>query len=235
MMPGQRTAMEQQLTTLVTASDLAPLANYLGSISNAAFRMASTLLAERVLTRLEGEDFWRVFSYLALLNPKAYLGTCLKAAATLWLQKRITFASTSLESYAAHVTSHAMDIDRRKCLAAMLPLASDGNHFAQLWHLFAVETPEKRIALLAQCNGIDACYEIFREAKRIGDNHDFLLRTCNALIRKGDSLSFNLASILRSYFALNGVGAVFSLNIEPYKLSYLDTSPENFKRIITSL
>ncbi len=232
---NRRNVVEERLTVLASQESLDELGSYLLAMTNSGFRAASTLLAEKVLPKFKGESFWRVFSYLSLLNPKAFLGTCLKAATSAYVAGEVRLEGENLESYSAHLVSHEMNIDRDKFLRASLLLLKEEAEVLRMWKMFAVDSPQKRIEYLVHCNTIVSYHQIFKECKRIQDNHDFLRKLCYALIKKGDTLSFNLASIVRSYFDVNDVGALFSLNLEPYKLSYLDKSFDNFKKVITSL
>ena len=126
---NRRNVVEERLTVLASRESLDELGSYLTSMTNSGFRSASTLLAEKVLPKFRGEDFWRVFSYLSLLNPKAFLGTCLKAAASAYVAGGVVFKGGNLESYAAHLVGHGMKIDRDKFLRVSLPLLKEGQNF----------------------------------------------------------------------------------------------------------
>lgn len=47
-------------------------------------------------------------------------------------------------------------------------------------------------------------------------------------MKRGDALSFNLASVTKSYFDLPAVGGTFSLRLRPYELSLLEASYADF-------
>lgn len=231
----QMEVISRRLSCLVTKPDFSELDEYLASLNNASFRIAGKVLAESVLTTLSGDSFWRVFSHLSLLNPKAYLGTCLKAAKVLYERGDIVFSGNILEDYAATVVSKSMLIDRDKFLRAVLPLLKKDKEFADIWRMFAVEASKTRIDYLLRCSTLTSCYEIFKEAKRLQDDLDYLKKICYVLIKRGDNISFNLASIMRSYFAIKDIDCLFSLKLEPYQLSYLDSSQENFEKLLGSI
>lgn len=236
MLSMQRLAMRNRLEMLVSQAELSSLREYLFSLSNSNFRVASVVLADDVLMKLQGENFWRVFVYLSQLSPKAFLGTCLKAATRLYENGLISMYSKNLASYASYVVAHDKEIDRMKFFRAMLGLIEKKEDFLEIWRIFYIDMPEKRIDnLLKYSSNVAAYYEIFNECKRVQDNNEFLKRVCYVLIKKGDNLSFNLASILQSYFDLHGLGARFSLQVPPYKLSYIETSLQNFEKVITGL
>jgi hypothetical protein len=68
--------------------------------------------------------------------------------------------------------------------------------------------------------------------RRAADNQPLLRAACLAIMKKNDDMSFNMASLLRSYFDLNDIKSTFSLQIEPYELSYIEQSYDNFEHIL---
>ena len=78
-------------------------------------------------------------------------------------------------------------------------------------------------------------YELFQQLKKV--EHDTkLLRTYSVqLMQRGDNLSYNMASILQSYFALGELPGTFSLRLRDYELSRLDGSYELFKKEILKI
>ena len=231
----QCAVMENRMLYLASQKDLSGLGEYLLAMTNSAFRVASRLLSEKILPQFEGDDFWRVFAYLSLLRPKAFLGTCLKASSALYVKNKILFKGKALNAYALYLKEHSMKVDVCKFMKASVVLLKEDKEFVELWKMFGIEKAEERIDFMMYGTSPTLYYEIFKECKRLQDSHDFLRKLCYALIRKGDSESFNLASIICAYFDINGVGAMFSLKIEPYKLNYLDASQYNFEKVITSL
>ena len=231
----QCAVMEKRMLYLASQKDLSAFGGYLLAMTNSAFRIASRLLSDKVLPKFAGEDFWRVFSYLSLLNPKAFLGTCLKASSALYVENKIHFKGNALNAYALYLKKHSMKVDVCKFLKTSVVLLREDSEFARLWDIFGIENAGERIDFLMYGSSPLLYFEIFKECKRLQDSHDSLRILCYDLIKKGDSMSFNLASIICAYFDIKGVGAVFSLKIEPYKLNYLDASQCNFEKIITSL
>lgn len=223
------------MLALSSQEDLSLLGDYLQGMTNSEFRTASRLLSDRVLIKLYGENFWRVFSYLSIFKPKAFLGTCLKAAETLYKGNNISFEGIALSEYASYLREQSMKIDINKFLRTAVVLVKEEKEFALIWKMFGVYEAEERIDFLMLGTTPALYYEVFKECKRLQDSHDYLRKLCYVLIRKGDNLSFNLASIICTYFGIKGVSAMFSLNIEPYKLNYIESSRHNFEKIITSL
>ena len=54
-------------------------------------------------------------------------------------------------------------------------------------------------------------------------------------MRKGDALSFNLASVAKVYFDLPQVKGTFSLKLDPYQLGRLEMSYASFRRVMQSI
>ena len=48
------------------------------------------------------------------------------------------------------------------------------------------------------------------------------------LMRRGDALGFNLASLLKAYYGLDALKGTFSLNIQPYQLARLSADYRAF-------
>jgi hypothetical protein len=48
------------------------------------------------------------------------------------------------------------------------------------------------------------------------------------LMKRGDALSFNLASLMKEYFGLEEMKGTFSLRLKPFELARLETSYRAF-------
>ena len=71
--------------------------------------------------------------------------------------------------------------------------------------------------------------------RQLEHERDLLVRCCQCLMKKGDALSFNLASVAKLYFDLTPVKGTFSLHLAPYQLGCLDASFESFCRVMKSI
>lgn len=227
--------IEKRLYELMVAKRWEDMEQYFLSLSNAEFRTSGHLLCDNLLLRFDGECFWEIFSRLSLFRPKAFLGTCLKAAVQLYQSGKITIDSRQFSDYAAETIKRGMKIDRDKCLFALIGILKEEREFSEVFNMFGVECGERRIPYLLHCTTQHAYYSLFVNLKHVQDEPDFIRKCCYALIRKGDRLSFNLASILCKYFGIHDVRGNFSLNLEPYKLSYMDSSQQAFESVLTSV
>lgn len=195
--------------------------DYLATLRNANFRAASAVLAEGSLWA-DVPDFWSFAAVLVASNNRAFLGTMLKAAT----------ASGHLlptEEFAAACTT---DIDRKKVLEALVLMARQPDDIVFMLKLFACENPNVAEGVLFRVGTAPACFVLFNLLKQHEDEPDYLRRFGIELIRKGDKASFNLACIIKEYFALPELPGTFSLSLPPYELSRLDSSYDSFKRIL---
>lgn len=92
----------------------------------------------------------------------------------------------------------------------------------------AVDDGEPRLPYLLRINTLPAGYALFRATKYVDHNRPLLLRLTYFLMKRGDALGFNLASLLRTTYGLDEVSGVFSLRIEPYQLARIENSYKAF-------
>lgn len=210
-----------QLMVLVRQGKAEALRDYLSSLRNANFRMASMVLAEAdVWTGCNA--FWHFAAVLVAANNRAYLGTMLKAAVAI-------AAPLPTAEFAAACTT---DIDRKKVLEALLPSVCQPHEVLQLITDFPISAPGVIESILFRA-GTSVCYfALFNLLKQYEDRPDYLRRYGIELIRKGDKRSFNLACVIKEYFGLRELPGTFSLSLQPYELSRLDTSYETFLTIL---
>lgn len=211
-------ALRQRLSQLVEAGEFEKLVDTLDALSHADRRTAGYLLAEELLPEMtEASRFWTLFGVLAGRNARAYLGTLLKAAAALYAAGRIELALPPLD-YTA--------VDAQKIAEAFLPVLRTPAEVASL-------RPSK-IALV-RGGTVPCCYVLFQELKQLEGRPQIQTRFCLELIRRGDSLGFNMAALVQAYFGLPPVNATFSLHIEPFQLSRLDENYESFAKTLTRI
>lgn len=214
--------LRTQLAAYIKGGNAVSLRDYLLTLRNADFRLAGAVLADKTLWK--GADFWLFATELVSANNRAFLGTMLKAASALRLDK-------PTPDFAAACTT---EIDRRKVLEALLPCCTAPGEVMYLMELFGVERSEYtlRTGVLFRVGTAPCYYVLFNLLKLIEDNQQLLRRFGVELIRKGDKRSFNLACIIKEYFGLAELPGTFSLSLPPYELSRLDESYEAFLTIL---
>ena len=220
--------LQQRLSNLILAGDADGLLTVLQGLSNKDARTAGYLLSEVLLPQhTEGESFWSLFLHIVPTHAKAYLGTFLKAALMLYASRRITFSSISLMEFSKHCTP----VDREKVLKACLPVLRTPDEAQAVLQAFGMRQ-DRSTALYLLYGNSAVCYYLLFKTLKVIESEDFLRTCCRILVQKGDTLSFNLASIVCHYFDLKDVPGVFSLRMEPYQLNRLDKSFESFLGII---
>lgn len=200
----------------------------LRSLSVAEFRTAGFLLSDSVLAAFESDKFWIYFLAIVPMDVKAYLGTFLKAAVQGYKEGRIKLEGNALQTFA----SQASLIDARKTLEAFLPVVQKMDEVQLLLSSFKqlhLDLAAPYLIKAATPVGYCLLFRLLRtaEAEPATLRHYALL-----LIRRGDRLSFNLASIMRQYFDLKDIPGTFALRLESYELSRLEQSPETFIQIL---
>lgn len=211
--------LKTQLLVFIRAGKAEALRDYLLSLRNADFRLAGTVLADKTLW--SDADFWTFAAVLVSVDSRAFLGTMLKAATALRF-------NTPTPAFAAACTTA---IDCRKVLEALLPTAVSPTEVNTLTQMFDNEELTHE-TILFKVGTAPAYFVLFNLLKQHEDDAAYLRRFGIELIRKGDKRSFNLACIIKEYFALPELPGTFSLSLQPYELSRLDTSYDTFLTII---
>lgn len=219
--------LQQKLSLLVKGGKVDELQMYLQSLSTSYFRTASFLLAETVLPTCEEKDFWKFFVSIVPTNAKAYLGTFLKAAVRLYNTKGLSFDKTALRTYAASAST----IDKQKILQAFLPIVKQHEEVKSLVELFH-SSDEQTYALLIRA-GTLPCYYVLFNLLKTSDDSTLIRHVAITLLKRGDSIAYNLVSIIKHYFGVEELPAQLSLKVESYELSRLDANYEKFVKIIT--
>lgn len=236
-MTGRRynPVIERCLALSIQHKEWMEIAGYMDRLSNADFRTACNILCERLLPTMESGAFWEMFSVLVPLNPKAYLVTFLKGASVIYKEQRLSFDNEYLREYGKGIVENGSQIDRDKFIVFMLPLFEQPNEIELVFSIFRIDIPSDKLAFLIRYNSIACYYVLFRTLRLLEHDHAILENYCILLKKKGDRLSFNLASIIKCYFDLTSVKGTFSLQVCPYELNYLELSYGTFKQVLTRI
>ena len=207
---------------------------YLAEMSNAQFRNASRVLGERLLPSVGNDVFWQNFSTLFLSDRKAYLGTLLKAL-VLRLSPRGAEVTTSRleesgiwEPEFVSVCTELTDTDRKKVLLALLPLLASPVDAERLLLQCGLKEGSAWIPFLLQVQSRPCYFLLLKALRYVEHDKPLLIRTCHFLMKRGDGLSFSMASLLRLSFGLEEVRGTFSLSLEPYQLARIEQSYDAF-------
>ena len=108
---------------------------------------------------------------------------------------------------------------------------------ADIEELMAICFPdakESKALFLLRTATPQAYFLLFKHLRTIDDDAATLRKYCIALLKRGDSLSFNMAYIIQDYFGLERLPATFSLHLQPYQYSRLEQSYDEFCQLLTN-
>ena len=225
----------QRLRTLFEARDWEALKSYLTGLSNAHFRTCGYLLGERLLPQAPADVFWEVMREVILWQPKAFTVTTGKAALPRLQQGTLSLDDEGFRRLAEALAPPERALDRQKLLVLWLPVVGDPKEMEKLLQDFGIEAPRRQVEFLLRTDSLAAAFLLLRALRFEEHDREYLTTVCRQVMRRGDSLSFNLASLLRTYFDLPDIRGTFSLSLQHYELSRLDTDFEVFKRIVTKV
>lgn len=209
------------------SSSLQLLINYLDSLSNAQFRVACQSLSDELLPSLPRPVFWTIAQSLVAHNRKAFLVTTMKRIA----ESDITEDEDApCASFLRSLQGH--DEDVRKLTTLLLPRLNQPSKIRWLLRQLGVDEVQKRLMLIMQSRASHRplYFVLLGELRQVEHQRSTLLLVARTLIQRGDSLSWNMAALLRSFFGLTELQGTFSLRVQPYELSSLSTDYAAFSR-----
>ncbi len=232
-----------RLSAVFAAADGEALVAFLDNLSNAQFRTAGYIIGERLLADVSSDTFWDVVIRLILWQPKAFVVTMAKAAAPRLRAGTLSLSDPGFVRLSKALSGGSHELDRRKLLAVWLPVIDDYVTMENLFESLDVRDARRRVEFLVHLESLTAAFVLLRTARYEEHDKDYLTGVCRALIRRASgqadprarSLSFNMASLLRSFFDLPDVRGTFSLATEAYELSRIDTDFDVFCRVVTKV
>lgn len=207
------------------------LIDYLQGLSNSQFREAGNMLGGKLSEEMDDATFCQLFDVLVAYHSRAFLGTMLKAIAARIQRNPEFLHNGNLQCSLGKLSGNEIDV--QKTLVALIPCADNPNDIQELFQLLGVDNPLDRLPALLKTVSMPAAYVLLCTLQQVEDNRPLLLRTAYYLIRRGDALSFNLASLLRHYFGLEEVKGTFSLSLQPYQLARLAASYSAFSQCMS--
>ena len=215
-------ALRTRLSSHLAMGNFEALRDHLAALRTAEFRAAGVVLAEaNFWSPLTDEAFWAAFRTLCRADSRAFLGTLLKAAVGRRKRAGLHFGGADFSTFCRE---EATTIDRRKMLEAFLPLVAEPAE--------AADGEKVRVAQLFRAATPAAYFLLFKALRHFDDDKLYLRRVALELMRRGDKQAFNLAGMLREYFALGELPGTFALQLPPYELSRLDSRYDAFLKIL---
>lgn len=222
-----------RLQACFDARSWAGLREFLDSLSARDFRRACKILSRRVMTECADDVYWEAFRCLVALNSKAFLVTMLKAVPERKRRMGFSLRGAGYADVALWLRTEGSETDRNKFVSFLTGVFTDEpDELNLLFQSLNIDTPHRRMPFLLQGSGPACAYLLFLDMRRCDHEPELLTRCCRFLMRKGDTLSFNLACAAKEYFDLDGVKGTFSLRIVPFQLSRLELSYEDFKKVM---
>lgn len=210
------------------------LFHYLDHLSNSNFKSAKFILESDVLLLAPSALFWEASFRLVAYRPKAFLNSVAKVARNRKNRGNWDVDFETLERIARQLESEDARPARLRFVRFILPLFQTEAEIGRLFDIFGIDTPAARIVLLREVP-VPLHFFILFTCLRKADDVSLTADCCRFLIRQGDDLSYNMASLLKAYFDLKAVKGVFSLKLQPYEFGYLETSFPTFSKTIRKI
>ena len=227
--------IHKKLISIFEANDLSLLPDYFNTLSNSNFRTAGYVLGEQILPQVSEDCYWNAFYVLLRYNSKAFLVTMLKAAVLRLQDGCFSLLHPGFVVVSNYLNTNKLDIDKTKLMIHLVPVLGEVEKMDYLFKRLQVDDPRIKLDFLLRGTNIPCYFLLFQTLKQLEHDKELLVRCCYFLMKKGDTLSFNLASIMKLYFDLYSVKGIFSLRINPYELGRIDCSFEAFSKLITSI
>ena len=216
--------LDKRLAPLVMQEEYARLTDVLDSLSHSQFRTAVYMIGERYAPGLPADAFWRLFTTLVKWNPKAFLVVMLKA-----FSERMGKGTAGIRDDGfSRLCGIMNEVDRQKTIDFMLPFLTDDEEVRHLFRCLGLQEAGRWIPYLIRVNTLPCAFVLFSSLRYIEHERDYLVRIAYYLMKRGDGLSFNLASLMKAYFGLDELKGTFSLQLKPFELARLETSYKAF-------
>ena len=216
--------IDRRLSPFVLSGDFNGLFSLLDSFSHSQFRTAVYMLGEKFSLELPVDGFWELFAQLISKDSRAFLVVMLKALTKRMEQGHVEIYDKGFLS----VCRKMNETDRRKTIVFLLPYLKDDEQVRHLFKCFMMQDAIEWIPFLIKVNTLPCAFVLFSSLRHIEHDRDYLIRVAYFLMKQGDGLSFNLASLMKVYFGLDELKGTFSLQLKPFELARLETSYKAF-------
>ena len=223
--------LTRRLKALVRDAQTEQLLAFFATLTNSEFRAVGTILADDALVAdCTDAAFWRLLANVVSVNPKAFLGTFLKAAVKRYAAGTLTV--TGDNEPLCRFARQASPVDCRKVFEALLPVLAESREVVCLLDLFGPADAPTRTAILLKHDTRAVCHALFTELRKADDDASLIRDVALRLMHRGTQRSFRMAAIVQAYFALAPLPGQLSLQLKPYELSQLETSEAAFLKIL---
>lgn len=199
-------------------------------MSNTEFRRTENVVRDMVMPRLDNDLFWEAYHHLLIYRHQAFLPV-ITSAKRLARNGQLSFAAPSAQELARFVIEVLPD-ERMKMVRMLIGALKTVEQVIGLFGWLEIDQAGQRCSALLNLTSPVAYYVLFQTLRHAEGERELILRCCQALLCKGDDLSLNMVAILRAYFDLSELKKTLSLPIQPYELSYIDSSYANFEHVL---
>ena len=225
--------LHKRLAALIYAADSGALLSFLDSLSHSSFRSVGTILSLHILPELSEEQYWSLCYDLCDYNSKAFLVTFLKAVPARLSKDGFHLEHPGFLRLCAYWHERQCEIDKRKFFLYIFPLLTRPEQAEAMIRGLAFSHVEEILELLLRCElTLLGGFVLFQTLRQLEHERKRLYQCCVYLMKRGDSLSFNLVSFFESYFDLSDLKGTFSLRLTTYQLGYMEKSFDAFSRLL---
>ena len=155
---------------------------------------------------------------------------------TQLVAKGLDFANHHFLDFAQGTAGQQVSLDRQKTLTAILPVLRTHSEVQQVLSAFCNDDAERKAIYLVKANESVPCYyELFLALRHMDHTPDMQVRFLLHVARRSTPLAFNFVSIMRAYFGIEKLNGQFSLTLQPYELSRLESGYDGFVKIMNKI
>lgn len=205
--------------------------NSLNSMSNMEFRRAESHIRTTILSTLPNDLFWNALFHLIEYRRQAFLSG-ITAIEHLVKDGTLDFSCDGAIQL-AQLFHNKHPEAANKIINIALPLLKTEEQIDTLLNTFAPNDDNAHIAALLKVESPLTYYKLFTTLCHLSEGKQLALRCTQYIMKHGNDMAFNMAAIMKAYFGLDELHARFSLHIEPYELSQLDSGSDAFYHLLT--
>lgn len=223
-------AISPVIDKFVNERNWAGLSQWFRSMSNSEFRRTENVVRNLVMPRLDNDLFWETYHHLLIYRHQAFL-PAITAVKTLARKRQLRFDVPSALALSTYLREHLPDV-RTKMARMCIEHLETVEQMIGLFNWLDIDQPEQKTTALLPLTSPSAYYVLFQTLRHVEGDRKLILRCCQTLMSKRDDMSFNMVAILREYFGLTELKNTLSLKLQPYELSFIDSSYSNFEHVL---
>lgn len=227
-MNGLKLSTSNDIERLISSEDWNGLEIRLNCMSNMEFRRIQVAIRESILPKLDNKKYWRALLQLIKFRKQSFI-TGILAIDKLAERNILDFKDKGARALSEYLNSESPETVKKIADMAISKLNSI-ELLEEFFEVFKVNDLQKLPPLL-KCQKPQTYYCLFKALQRLSDNNVVRL-CCNQLVKHNSDISFNMASILKSYFDISDLKWQLSLKIEPYELNRIDRDYNTFCSIL---